>query len=206
VLTLPLVEEFARIKKIKQNEMNMKTMKLWRNILVMTAAMLSLASCSSNDNDQEKPFTVCPEELVKFFACEMNSKTRGTAIDTLFTEDDIEWFNVSTREIRFKKQDEQLFKKLMKNYHKEGLEFRLGENFLFEVSRFVSDIDSRIFYDLVLHYSTIGEDEDNPRYYLHDCYPAQFINDERTQANIKKNALQWETFTKYLESKGKLRK
>ena len=173
----------------------MKTMKLWRNILVMTAVMLSLASCSSNDNDQEKPFTVCPEELVKFFACEMNSKTR-----------DIEWFNVSTREIRFKKQDEQLFKKLMKNYHKEGLEFRLGENFLFEVSRFVSDIDSRIFYDLVLHYSTIGEDEGNPRYYLHDCYPAQFINDERTQANIKKNALQWETFTKYLESKGKLRK
>ena len=66
----------------------MKTMKLWRNILVMTAVMLSLASCSSNDNDQEKPFTVCPEELVKFFACEMNSKTRGTAIDTLFTEDE----------------------------------------------------------------------------------------------------------------------
>ena len=32
-------------------------MKLWRNILVMTAAMLSLASCSSNDNDQEKPFS-----------------------------------------------------------------------------------------------------------------------------------------------------
>ncbi|WP_143096837.1 hypothetical protein [Prevotella sp. tf2-5] len=74
------------------------------------------------------------------------------------------------------------------------------------VIRFVSDFDSRIFYDLVLHYSTIGEDESNPRYYLHDCYPAQFINDERTQANIKKNAMQWETFTKYLESKGKLKK
>ena len=42
--------------------------------------------------------------------------------------------------------------------------------------------------------------------YLHDCYPAQFINDERTQANIKKNAMQWETFTKYLESKSKLKK
>ncbi len=184
----------------------MKTMKLWRNILVMTAAMLSLASCSSNDSEQEKPFTVCPEEQIKFFACEKSSETRGTAIDTLFTEDDIEWFNVSTREIRFKKQGELLYMKLKKNYHKEGLEFRLGENVLFEVSRFVSDLDSRIFYNLVLHYSTIGEDEDNPRYYLHDCYPAQFINDERTQANIKKNALQWETFTKYLESKGKLRK
>ncbi len=93
----------------------------------------------------------------------------------------------------------------MKNYNKEKLEFHLGEDVLFEVSRFVSDIDSRIFYDLVLHYSVIGADADNPRYYLHDCYPAQFIDDERTQANIKKNAVQWETFTKYLDGKGKLR-
>jgi len=66
----------------------------------------------------------------------------------------------------------------MENYHKENLVFHLGENVLFEVSRFVSDFDSRIFTDLVLHYSSIGEDEGNPRYYLHDCYPPQFINDE----------------------------
>ena len=187
----------------------MKTMKLWKIIFVMAAA-LSLPSCSSNDNEPENNFTVCHMELeqIKLFACEASGETRGTtaAIDTLFTEDDIEWFNVSTREIRFKQQDEQLFNKLMKDYHKEGLEFRLGENVLFEVSRFVSDFDSRIFFNLVLHYSSIGEDEGNPRYYLHDCYPTQFINDERTQANIEKNAAQWETFTKYLESKGKLKK
>ena len=185
----------------------MKTMKLWRIAFMMLAAF-SIASCNSNDSEQEKTFTVCPVEQAKFFVCETSGETRGATavIDTLFTEDDIEWFNISTREILFKKRDEPLFNKLMKNYHKEGLEFRLGENFLFEVSRFVSDFDSRIFYDLVLHYSTIGEDEGNPRYYLHDCYPAQFINDERTQTNIKKNAAQWETFTKYLESKGKLKK
>ena len=185
----------------------MKTMKLWRIAFMMLAAF-SLASCSSYDSEQDKPFTVCPEEQIKFFACETSGETRGatSVIDTLFTEDDIEWFNVSTREIKFKKQDEQLFNKLMKNYHKEGLEFRLGESLLFEVSRFVSDFDSRVFTDLVLHYSVIAEDADNPRYYLHDCYPLQFISDERTQANIKKNAVQWETFTKYLESKGKLRK
>ena len=29
----------------------MKTMKIWKNILVMTAAMLSLASCSSDDDN-----------------------------------------------------------------------------------------------------------------------------------------------------------
>ena len=184
----------------------MNTMKLWRIAFMMLAAF-SLASCSSNDSEQDKPFTVCPEEQIKFFVCEASGETRGATavIDTLFTEDDIEWFNVSTREIRFKKQDEQLYTKLMKNYNKEKLEFHLGENLLFEVSRFVSDIDSRVFTDLVLHYSVIGADADNPRYYLHDCYPAQFIDDERTQANIKKNAVQWETFTKYLDGKGKLR-
>ncbi len=186
----------------------MKHLTFWGNSLVMAAALLAITSCSSNDNEQEKPFTTDPVEQTKFFVCEASGETRGATavIDTLFTEDDIEWFNVTTREVRFKNQDEQLFSKLMKNYHKEGLEFRLGESLLFEVSRFVSDFDSRVFTDLVLHYSTIGEDEGNPRYYLHDCYPPQFIDDECTQANIKKNAIQWETFTKYLESKGKLRK
>ena len=197
--------------------MTLKQLTLWRSIFVIAAA-ISFTSCSSNDrsdevrlqgkNEQEKPFTTDPVVQTKFFVCEASGETRGATavIDTLFTEDDIEWFNVSTREIRFKKQDEQLFNKLTKNYHKEGLEFRLGESLLFEVSRFVSDIDSRIFLDLVLYYSTIGEDEGNPRYYLHDCYPLQFINNEHTQANIKKNAAQWDTFTKYLENKGKLRK
>ena len=68
--------------------------------------MLSLVSCSSNDGEQEKPFTVCPVEQTKFFVCEASGETRGATavIDTLFTEDDIEWFNVSTREIRFNKR------------------------------------------------------------------------------------------------------
>ena len=182
-------------------------MKLWRIAFMMFAAF-SLASCSSNDSEQEKPFTVCPEEQIKFYACETSGETRGVtaSIDTLFTEDDIEWFNVSTREIRFKKQGELLYMKLKKNYHKEGLEFRLGENVLFEVSRFVSDFDSRIFTDLVLHYSMIGENEGHPRYYLDDCYPLQFVDTDEVKANIKKNAGQWELFIYYLESKGKLKK
>ena len=88
----------------------------------MMLAASFLASCSSNDGEHEKPFTVCPVDQTKFYVCEASGETRGATavIDTLFTEDDIEWFNVSTREIRFKKQDEQLFKKLKMNYHKEG--------------------------------------------------------------------------------------
>lgn len=178
---------------------------------MMAMAIACVSACSLDEYEQEKPFTTCPVEHVKFFACETNNATTSpneatATADTIFTEEDIEWLNVTTREIRFKVMNEQLLKKLMANYHQGKIEFHLGENVLFEVSRFVADFDSRVFYDLVLHYSSIGKDEDNPRYYLHDCYPPQFIDNELTQANIKKNAVQWETFIYYLNSIGKLRK
>ena len=96
----------------------MKHLISCRKILVMVAAIF-LASCSNSDNEQDKPLTTDPVEHTMFFVCEAGGETRGATatIDTLFTEDDIEWFNVSTREIRFKKQDEQLYTKLMKNYN-----------------------------------------------------------------------------------------
>ena len=43
-------------------------------------------------------------------------------------------------------------------------------------------------------------------YYLHDCYPPQFIDNDEVKANIQKNAAQWELFTYYLESIGKIRR
>ena len=54
-------------------------------IAFMMLAVFSLASCSSNDSEQEKPFTVCPEEQIKFYACETSGETRGATavIDTL---------------------------------------------------------------------------------------------------------------------------
>ena len=45
----------------------------------MMLAAFSLASCSSNDNEQEKPYTTDPVE------------------NAVFTESDIEWFNPTTR-------------------------------------------------------------------------------------------------------------
>jgi len=53
---------------------------------------------------------------------------------------------------------------------------------------------------------TDGEVVDDGHYYLYDCYPPQFIDDERVQANRQLRAPQWETFLNYLESKGKLKK
>ena len=151
--------------------------------LTMLAA-LSLASCSSNDVT-EKPYTTDPVE------------------NAVFTEADIEWFNPNTREVKFKQQEESLSQRLRMN---DGeLEFLLGNEVLLKVSRFVGDWDSRTFKDLVLHYDVISNSKQG-HFYLQDCYPLQFINDEHVQANIKKNAEQWEAFVKYLEKIGKIRK
>lgn len=121
-----------------------------------------------------------------------------------FTEDDIEWFDVNTRELRFRDTDEPFYKKLELL---EGVEFRLGDETLFSGSTFVGLVCSQVFDDLVLCRGYIdGEQIVDDHYYLYDCYPLQFINDKIVQENRLHRAAQWETFTKYLESKGKLRK
>ena len=183
----------------------MKHYKTFAWMMAIAIASMTMTACSSGDIETEKPFTTCPASETTLYACGINqSGTRSmTDVDNIiFTEDDIEWFNITTREIKFKDTEEPLYKRL--EPYRE-IKFYLGDNALFVVSSFVSDIHSMTFTDLVLHYDLIS-DPNQGHYYLHDCYPSQFINDERTQANIEKRASQWELFTYYLESKGKLRK
>ena len=152
--------------------------------MLMMLADFSLTSCSS-DNEQEKPYTTDPVE------------------NAVFTESDIEWFNPTTREVKFYAQEESLSQRLRKT--DSELQFRLGNDVVLKVSRFVGNWDSRTFKDLVLHYDVISNSEQG-HLYLQDCYPLQFINDEQVQANIKLNAKQWDAFIKYLEKIGKIKK
>ena len=182
----------------------MKHYKSFAWIMAIAIASITLTACSL-DNDEPKPILIIePVEEGMLAACGISDS--GTRSDSneqlLFTEKDIEWFNVTTREIKFREMEEPLYERL-EPFHK--IKFYLGDNTLFVVSNFVSDWDSRIFSDLVLHYDVIT-DPDQGHYYLHDCYPLQVIDTDEVKANIKKNAAQWELFTHYLESKGKLRK
>ena len=157
----------------------MKHYKTFAWMMAIAIASMTMTACSSGDIETEKPFTTDPVEKATLYACGINqSGTRSmTDVDNIiFTEDDIEWFNVTTREIKFKDTDEPLYKRL--EPYRE-IKFYLGDNVLFVVSSFVSDIHSMIFTDLVLHYDLIS-DPNQGHYYLHDCYPSQFINDERT--------------------------
>ena len=173
-------------------------------MMAIAIAGMTVTACSSIDNEPEKPFTTDPV-VNTLYACGLSeSETRsiGDAQNVLFTEDDIEWFNVTTREINFRDMDEPLYRRLETN---REIKFCLGVADLFVVSSFVSDFHSMIFTDLVFHYDVITY-PNHGHYYLHDCYPSQFIDTDEVKANIKKRAGQWELFTYYLESKGKLRK
>jgi hypothetical protein len=175
-------------------------------MMAIAIASMTVTACSLDSNEPEKPFTTCPAPETTLYACGVNeSGTRSVSDeqDVLFTEDDIEWFNITTREIKFKDMEEPLYKRLMP--YRE-IKFYLGNNDLFVVSSFVGDWDSRVFTDLVLHYDVIT-DPGHGHYYLHDCYPLPLLIDtDEVKANIEKRAGQWELFTYYLDSKGKLRK
>ena len=169
---------------------------------MMAIAIASMTTaCSLDSYEPEKPFTTCPTPKAMLFACSFTQPDTQAGVDVLFNEDDIEWFNVTTREIKFRDMDEPLYKRL--EPYRE-IKFYLGNDALFVVSSFVCDFHSMVFTDLVLHYDVIT-DPGHGHYYLHDCYPSQFIDTDEVKANIKKNAGQWELFIYYLESKGKLR-
>lgn len=187
------------MKKIIKNSMG---------TVAIAIACMSMTACGSDDEVTEKPFTTNPIESSKLYACGITqTETRGVtdAANVVFTEDDILWFDVNTREIRFQDTMEPLRETIPLLAR---VDFYLSGECLFSGgATHVALICSQMFDDLVLCCGKIdGEVIDDGHYYLYDCYPPQFINDERVQANRIKRAEQWKSFTDYLESKGKLRK
>ena len=87
-------------------------MKYYKHLAWMMAiaiASTTLTACSSDDNETEKPFTTDPVESSMLYACGVGKSETRSVVDAqnvLFTENDIEWFNVTTREIKFKDMDE----------------------------------------------------------------------------------------------------
>ena len=78
-------------------------------LMAIAIAGTTLTACSSDE--PEKPFTTDPVEKVTLYACGINpSETRAASDEQLlFTEDDIEWFNATTREIKFRPMHDELF-------------------------------------------------------------------------------------------------
>jgi hypothetical protein len=177
----------------------------WMMAIAIASLAMPLTACNSDDNETAK---LDPVESLKLYACGISQdETRGVAdaANVVFTEDDILWFDVNTREIRFRDTMEPLRETIPLL---AGVNFYLNEEYLFSGgATHVGLICNQMFDDLVLCCGKIeGEVIDDGHYYLYDCYPLQFINDEKVQTNRNKRAKQWKAFTDYLERKGKLRK
>ena len=186
----------------------MKHYSPFARIMAIAIASTIMTACSLDSYEPEKPFTICPVENARLYAFgigEPGTRSDANAEGVLFTDNDIEWFDPVTRELRFRDTMEPLREKIPLTTE---IDFYLGGEYLFSGgATYVGLICSRMFDDLVLCCGKIeGEVIDDGRYYLYDCYPTQFAADERVKANRLRRAPQWEAFLNYLDSKGKLRK
>lgn len=181
--------------------------KNWMVAFAIMGITMSIMACSSDDKEMNVPENVPEADEEILYAIGVNQGTsRGESEDNVvFTEDDILWFNVNTRELKFREMEEPLYKQL-EPFHE--IQINLGQNTLFVIGSFVALWDSRVFENLVLCYGKSDEDEPtlNGSYYLYDCYPLQFLDSEKVKANIEKNKEQWSIFLKHLDKKGKLKK
>ena len=179
---------------------------IWMVAIATASLAMSLTACSSDDNEvNNTPEAEWQQTEAKLCAyAVMPTGTRG-ANGALFTDDDIEWFDVNTRELRFRDTSTMLNDKPQLL---GSIDFYLDGEFLFEGgATYVGLICSQVFLDLVLCQGRIENGQViNDCYYLQDCYPSQFIDDETVKTNRINRFAQWEKFTNYLESKGKLRK
>ena len=169
-----------------------KRSNFWTVAIAIASFAMSLTACSSDDNEVSN---------------ELSGKTRsgGEVKTAVFTDEDIEWFDLNTRELRFGIDSEVIHKRLESL---DRMEFRLGDDILFQVENLVNPTFSRTYFDLVLYYEWMWENDEKVGvgYFLYDCYPQQFIDEELTKNNRNKRVQQWKAFTDYLDSKGKLKK
>ncbi len=179
---------------------------IWTVAIATASLAMSMTACCSDDNEVNNMLEAEQQQTVTRLCAYavLPTETRGTN-GALFTDDDIEWFDVNTRELRFRDTPTTPNGRLQLL---SGIDFYLDGEFLFEGgATYVGLICSQVFLDLVLCQGRIEDGHViNDCYYFQDCYPSQFIDDETVKANRISRAAQWEKFTNYLESKGKLRK
>jgi hypothetical protein len=113
----------------------------------------------------------------------------------VFADGNIEWFNPTTREIRFRDLEPA---KAFVPYRE--IVFRLDDETLFAAATIVSDVNSQIYYDLVLYLS----DPVEPRCYLNDAYPFWAADSDEARANAEARAEGWNKFLEHLRQDGRL--
>lgn len=183
---------------------------IWMVAIAIGSFAMSLTACSSDDIEVNSELggkeNVEQSSALAAYAIDSQGTRSGGEVKTaVFTDEDIEWFDLNTRELRFGIDSEAIYNRLESL---DRIEFRLGDDVLFQVDNIVNPTFSRPYFDLVLYYDWTWENDEKVGvgYYLYDCYPQQFVDEELTKNNRNKRVEQWKAFTDFLESKGKLKK
>ncbi len=183
---------------------------IWMVAIAIGSFAMSLTACSSDDIEVNselggKKNMEQSSALAAYAIDSQGTRSGGEVKTAVFTDEDIEWFDLNTRELRFGIDSEAIYNRLESL---DRIEFRLGDDVLFQVDNIVNPTFSRPYFDLVLYYDWTWENDEKVGvgYYLYDCYPQQFVDEELTKNNRNKRVEQWKAFTDFLESKGKLKK
>jgi len=183
------------------------------SLLLVTVFLFSLSwSCSDDDSDGEQSR---PSELLfKVTKTVHNPDIQGEIQENdsiIFTGDDILWFNETTGEIRFKRN--YTIEEIVTSIPRSKVKICIGDQSLFTVLSFITDVSSEEIDEPVLYYNTLDIDDlDDNRFYLADGYPqwdwltkdhpVQIMRDE----NMKKIEPEWTRFIEQLKKEGKYRK
>lgn len=150
--------------------------------------------CACDDNDDN---TSNQSSKIQAYGI-LQTRSAGDNPTLVFSGDNIEWFDSTTREIKFKGVEPN--SSIFPVYSK--IEFRLDGKSLFTACSFVTEIYSQTFYDLVIYYN-----HEQRKYYLDDCYPNTDVmrNSEEVLQHISERESQWQEFINTLRSENRLR-
>lgn len=150
-------------------------------IITVTIFSLTITGCKPIDKLQDSSKLYCKAS---------NNFDKKITDKVIFTQDDIVWLNISTKELKLKSS---LNLEELQNYNK--FIFYLDNDSLFTATRAL-DIMSSIVDDLVMHFS-------NNAVYLENGYPNWIVDEQRTK-NMEKREKNWQLFIQKLKNEGKL--
>ena len=117
----------------------------------------------------------------------------------VFSDADIEWFDCTTRELKFRTVDDPFLARLIP-FREIG--FQLDGQPLFVASTVVNPAFSISLRDLVLYYEIVA---DTWHFYLNNGYPEEAGDTDEGRANAAARAEAWKSFLNHLAESGRLR-
>lgn len=165
-----------------------------KHITFLIAALFAFCSCDDTDAFLKQQ----PSKIMAVTYSEVKNETIDASYieqTTIFTGNDIDWFNPETREIKFSNIEPDSHPLPIHG----KVDIKMEGETLFTIVAYVNAFVSIAYDDLILFH-----DIQSGKYYLYDNYP-DYWAPELTQQNVEKRAAGWNKFLKQLKQEGRLK-